>query len=199
MDGVFQLAALAARPVLRRQHDLLVRLQRLLHDESSCLGAAVGGSLAGTIADELSDVDLVVYCEVGAARRLLRVLSAEAADGPVVYRLCGEHDGHSVYEKVILADWSSYEIHVIEPGTKMRLRPPYVEILDRHGYLRCRVSADKPIGRQALRPFVNGEAGLIWELFNCIKWLRRGQVDVTVQHLRALGTALDAATDESNT
>jgi hypothetical protein len=95
-----------------------------------------------------------------------------------------------VYEKVILEDWSSYEVHVIEPSTRMRLRPPYLELLNRDGYLQSRVSEDKPIGRSTARPLVSEEAGLVWELFNCIKWIRRGEVEFTSRYLQALGVEL---------
>lgn len=138
----------------------------------------------------MSDVDLVVYCVSGAARAILKNLSDTAADISVVHRLVGEHDTNSVYEKVILEDWSSYEVHVIEPSTRMRLKPPYVEIVNRDGYLESRLSEDKPIGREAAIPYVNGDAGLIWELFNCMKWLRRGEVDFTSKYLQSLGVRL---------
>ena len=48
----------------------------------------------------MSDVDLLVYCETGAAREILQKLSEVAADKPVVHRLSGQHDASSVYEKV---------------------------------------------------------------------------------------------------
>jgi predicted nucleotidyltransferase len=190
MPAIVELPSLARRPELARQYELLVRLRHLLKDEPHCLGAAVGGSLASGNSDEMSDVDLVVYCEAGAAQSILKKLSVAAADRPVVHRLVGKHDAHSAYEKVILQDWCSYELHVIEPTTRMRLRPPYVEIVDRNGYLASRVSEDKPIGRGTARPYVNGDDGLIWELFNCVKWLRRGEAEFTVQYLQELGERL---------
>jgi predicted nucleotidyltransferase len=190
MPTIVALPSLAERPELARQYELLVRLQALLRDEPSCFGAAVGGSLATGVADEMSDVDLVVYCGAGAARSVLSKLSAAAADRPVVHRLVGEHDTSSVYEKVILQDWHSYELHVIEPVTRMRLKPPYVEVLDRSSYLVSRVSEGKPIGRDTAEPYVTGDEGLIWELFNCMKWLRRGEIEFTAQYLQALGEKL---------
>lgn len=181
---------LAEVPALTRQHGLLQRLQSVLLLDKRCLGAAVVGSLAEGRADALSDVDVVVYGEHGEAPALLRALSFVAADVHVVHRLEGAHDACSVYEKVILQDWSSYEVHVIEPPTRFRLRPPYLELVSRDGYLQTRVSDDKPIGRNMTKPFDNGDAGLAWELFNCIKWLRRGDFAFTAQFLQALGVEL---------
>lgn len=185
------LDTLAADPRLRRQHRLLLRLRDRLQDEPACLGAAVCGSLADGRGDSLSDVDLVVYCEAGAASGLLERLAEAAVDRPVVHRLCGRHDRHSVFEKLILDDWSSFELHVVEPTTRMRLRPPYIELLDRDDTLAGRRSPDKPIGRDTLRPDAHGDDGLVWELFNCIKWLRRGDTAFTRLYLQALGRALE--------
>jgi hypothetical protein len=190
MQTPLQIHCLEERPQLSGQYELLRRLQTALSQDTRCLGAAVGGSLAENRGDQMSDVDLLVYCETGASAGLLRRLSEVAADKPVVYRLCGQHDGSSVYEKVILDDWSSYEIHVVEPSTRMRLAPPYLEVVDRANYLASRVDAQKQIGRGTVAPLSSGESGLMWELFNCMKWLRRGELDTTTQYLQALGNAL---------
>ena len=194
MHDPIRLQGLAENPELNRQYGLLVRLRQVLAADARCLGAAAVGSLAEGRADRMSDVDLLVFCEAGAARTLLKSLSEAAADAHVVHRLVGEHDSHSVYEKVILEDWSSYELHVIEPSTHMRLKPPYVEVIHLDGCLEARLSDDKPIGRELAKPHVNGDAGLFWELFNCIKWLRRGEVEFTARYLQALGKRLKQRT-----
>ncbi|MCZ8032544.1 MAG: hypothetical protein ACK5JG_19665 [Pseudomonadota bacterium] len=185
-----QLHCLEDRPQLSRQYDLLLRLQGALLADARCLGAAVGGSLAEGRGDRLSDVDLLIYCQEGAAGDILQKLSAVAADRPVVHRLTGKHDLSSVYEKVILDDWSSYELHVVEPSTRMRLAPPYIEVLNRNEYLTSRVDPQKQINRNTVQPLSSGEEGLVWELFNCMKWLRRGDSEFAAQYLQALGNAL---------
>lgn len=185
-----QFHCLQDQPQLSRQYELLQRLQRALSEDARCLGAAVGGSLAESRGDRLSDVDLLVYCEEGAAGDILQNLSDVAADRPVVHRLTGKHDSSSVYEKVILDDWSSYELHVVEPSTRMRLAPPYLEVLNRNDHLTSRVDTQKQIGRSTVKPLSSGEEGLVWELFNCMKWLRRGESDFATQYLQALGNAL---------
>jgi hypothetical protein len=185
-----QLHCLQDRPQLSRQYELLRRLQGALSADARCLGAAVGGSLAESRGDRMSDVDLLIYCEEGAAGDILQKLRDVAADRPVVHRLTGKHDSSSVYEKVILDDWSSYELHVVEPSTRMRLAPPYIELLNRNDYLASRVDPQKQIGRSTVQPLSSGEEGLVWELFNCMKWLRRGESEFAAQYLQALGNAL---------
>jgi len=190
MRTPLQIHYLEDKPQLSRQYKLLRRLQSALSQDTRCLGAAVGGSLADDRGDQLSDIDLLVYCEAGAATELLRMLSEAAADKPVVYRLNGQHDGSSVYEKVILEDWSSYEIHVVEPSTRMRLAPPYLEVVDRDNYLASRIDTQRQIGRGTVAPLSSGESGLMWELFNCMKWLRRGELNTATLYLQSLGNAL---------
>jgi len=179
-----------------KQAALLERLQAVLELHEACLGAAVGGSLAAGTADSMSDVDLIVYCSAGKASTVLNDLSRVAETCPAVHRLNGRHDAHSVFEKVILEDWSSYEIHVIEPSTRMRLKSPYLEILNRDGYLSSRLSEDKPIGRATLVPYVNQDEGLVWELFCCMKWLRRNEVDFAKAYLSRLGLALQTRRED---
>ena len=99
---------------------------------------------------------------------------------------------------MILEDWSSYEIHAIAPSTRFRLKPPYLDLVNRDGYLETRLSEDKPIGRTNAKPYVNGDAGLVWELFNCMKWLRRGDVDFTSLYLQGLGTQLAGRNSKSD-
>lgn len=84
---------------------------------------------------------------------------------------------------------------MIEPTTRMRLKPPYFEVVDRGGYFATRIADDNPIGRATAQPFVNGDAGLTWELFNCIKWLRRGEVEATAGYLQRLGVELGRRAD----
>jgi predicted nucleotidyltransferase len=190
MHPVVALPSIAAKPYLSKQYALMRRLQSTLLSEPDCLGAVVVGSVAEDRADHMSDVDFIVYCEPHATAQLFTTLSEVAADRPVVHRLQGRHDPSSPFERVILEDWSSYEIHVVAPSTRMRLRPPYVELINRRSYLETRLSEDKPIGRPNAKPYVNGDAGLVWELFNCVKWLRRGEIDFTAQYLQRLGEQL---------
>lgn len=184
------LAALASRPDLARAAGWLQRMQAALQIEPTYLGAAVVGSLAAGGGDALSDVDLVVYCQAASAAGLRDRLRPIAADRPVVHRFEGAHDAHSVFEKVILDDWFAYEVHFVEPTTRMRLQPPYLALVEAGQTLRQRESQDKPLGRGTLKPYAWGDAGLVWELFNCMKWLRRGETDDAAAFLRRLGEAI---------
>lgn len=99
-----------------------------------------------------------------------------------------------MFEKVVGEDWLSWEIHAIEPGTRMRLRAPCVVLHDTGGVLDGRRDDSKPIGPATVRAGHGGGDGLAWELFNCIKWLRRGDVARAQAHLRDLARALPPPT-----
>jgi hypothetical protein len=193
MTAALPLCAPDLLPEQTLQRDLVCRLRPVLEAQPHCQGAAVVGSLGAGGGDAVSDVDLIVYCEAGTAASVLQALSEAAADVAVVHRFAGEHDAASRFEKLILSDWSSYEIHVIEPSTRFRLQPPFVELLNRDGYLSQRIAHDKPIGRATVKPYVLGEPGLLWELFNGIKWLRRGDTALTREYLSELGLRLAEA------
>ena len=90
---------LPPKPSLSKQYALMRRLRHALHLEPGCLGAVIVGSLAEHRGDDMSDVDLIVYCETGIADQLLTKLSEVAADRAVVHRLEGRHDDSSLYEK----------------------------------------------------------------------------------------------------
>lgn len=185
---------LACQPALQAQHRLLLRLLPVLQGWPGPLGAAVVGSLATAQADRLSDVDVVVYCAAGQAAPLLAALVAAALTASVVLRWSGRHDDASVFEKVVDEDWLSWEIHAIEPSTRMRLRAPCVVLHDTGGVLDGRRDDRKPIGPASVRVVDGDGDGLAWELFNCIKWLRRGDVARAQTHLQDLVRVLPPRT-----
>jgi hypothetical protein len=39
-------------------------------------------------------------------------------------------------------------------------------------------------------PYPHGDDGLIWELVDCIKWIKRGRVELAKSYLRKLGAKL---------
>ena len=184
-------------PELQHQAALVERIGNLLQSDSSCLGAAVAGSLASGRGDRLSDIDLVVFCTEGSSSALLAKLRKVSETARVLYRLAGEHDEASKYEKTILYDLCSYEFHVIEPQTAFQLMAPYIELVNREGMLESRFSPLKPPTHEEHTPYPNGDAGLTWELFNCIKWLARGENEQTRRYLSKLARALPQVAGEA--
>ena len=191
------LAAVESNPSLLAHAAWLRAVSTAIRANPSCTGAAVVGSLASGTADELSDIDLVVYVLAGAASRVMGELRGISGSASAVVKVEGAHDEHSQYEKAVRSDLLSYEIHVIEPATRFRLRAPYIEVANRDSYLESRQTQHKPIGREHQTVFAHGEAGLAWELFNCIKQLRRGEVQATRRYLTELGRAIESNASEA--
>ena len=75
------------RPELQHQAELLKQIESVLRKDSSCIGAAVAGSIAAGTADRLSDIDLVVFCTSGSSLYLLRNLREVAEMDEVLYHL----------------------------------------------------------------------------------------------------------------
>jgi predicted nucleotidyltransferase len=183
------LAAARPRPEPQTQVAVLDRIAHALQEDQACLGAAVAGSLAAGTADRLSDIDLVVFCAAGTSGALLAKLRSVAETQEVLFKLCGTHDGASPYEKTILFNLCSYEFHMIEPGTMFTLKAPYLEVVNREGLLESRFSSAKPPTHEEQAPYLSGDDGLAWELFNCIKWLRRGQSEQARRYITRLAGA----------
>ena len=184
------LATTTAQAGIERQVTLIRELAAALDADSSCLGAAVAGSLAKGTADRLSDVDLIVFCESGSAVRLLSEIRSVAKTTDVLFQLSGRHDENSPYEKTILVDMFSYELHMIEPSTYFTLKAPFIELVNRANTLEARFSNAAAPERNQQKAYASGDDGLAWELFNCFKWSCRGQVTDAKRYIRRLEQAL---------
>jgi predicted nucleotidyltransferase len=178
------------RPELIDQISILEGIACVLTDNQNCVAAAIVGSFAAGTEDSFSDVDLVVFCVAGSSGVLLSALKSELQTRNVFFQFSGWHDTDSPFEKTILENLTSYELHLIEPKTKFTLKTPFIEVVNRNRYLDSRFSIEKLPGRKALIPFVNGDDGLVWELFNCIKWLKRGDRMVAKDYIKRLAKAI---------
>ena len=180
------------KPATAWHLELLQRLAKLLRDASECMGAIVVGSFAKGTADRVSDIDLVVFCTEGGATSLLQKIRDQVDPSEIFCEFEGSHGPDSPYQDLILYNFTAFEFHIISPGTKFTLKQPYVEIVNRHDCLSARASEKAPPTRSDLVPYRNGDKWLAWELFNCIKWLSRGEVDTTHEYLLKLAKAIEA-------
>ena len=156
------------------QVDLLLRISEALEESPECLGAAIVGSFAKGSADRVSDLDLIIFCTEGSGEALLSRVCAEVPEVFLAFE--GSHGPGSPFREFILYNFTSVEVHVIAPSTTFTLKQPYVKVVDRSGVLLARASNKVAPGRGELVPYRHGDKWLPWELFNCIKWLPRGEV-----------------------
>ncbi len=67
---------------------------------------------------------------------------------------------------------------------------PFTVLFDKASVIAPRMS-DKPAPtHDQFEPFIYGDQGLTWELFDCIKWLSRGKHQLAKAYLQRLGDKL---------
>ncbi len=95
------------------------------------------------------------------------------------------------FRKYVYLDFSSCEIHAFGVPTTFKLRRPFVAVWDPGDFLSGLVTDEPPPRHEEFDAYPRGDAGLIWELVDCIKWIRRGRHQLTKDYLRKLVAALD--------
>ncbi|WP_027817724.1 hypothetical protein [Paraburkholderia bannensis] len=180
-------------PSTTLQIALLMRIAAALRESTDCIGAVVVGSFAKHSADRLSDVDLVAFCSKGAGQSVFRAVTQQIEQAKILFTVDGTHGPDSPFRKLVLADMTSIEFHVIGPETKLELERPYVEIVNRGQVLEARASQRRASTDRDTTVFRYGDRGLAWELFNCLKWLWRGEYDAARRYLIKLGKAIEAS------
>jgi predicted nucleotidyltransferase len=180
-------------PSTQLQIALLTRIATALQQSKECIGAVIVGSFAKENADRLSDIDLVAFCSQGASQSVFQTVKQQIAPAEILFTIDGERDPDSPFQKLILGDMTSVEFHVIAPATKLTLEQPVVEIVNRAHYLKSRISLRLAPTDRDMTAFRYGDHGLAWELFNCLKWLWRGEHATARQYLINLGKAIEAS------
>ena len=185
------LDALASQSAPASHRHRLQQLWQHCRDSSGCRAMCLVGSYAKGAGDRISDLDLVAFTDPGRATGFLdgahRLLAAE----PLLDDYAtGAESGDGWFRKYVFLDFSSVELFVTEVPTRFRLRRPYLPVWDPAGYLQQLVVEGEPPRHETFEPYPHGDAGLIWELVDCIKWLKRGRVSLAKEYLRRLADKL---------
>ena len=83
------------------------------------------------------------------------------------------------------------EFHVFEPDTSFSLKHPYLSVWDPGNLLPSYVVEGVPIRHEDFAAYEYGDAGLIWELVDCIKWLSRDRNDLARNHIKKLAAEIE--------
>lgn len=171
----------------------LLRMQGLLaiaRDNPACVGMALVGSYAKGQGDRVSDLDLVAFVQDADARDFLRAADAVLDNGALLHRYGRDDGSQRAFSKLVYLDFASCELHVFRLPTTFVLRRPFVALWDPQGLLATLVGEGEPIRHEDFEPYPDGDDGLVWELVDCIKWLRRGRTELARDYLRRLGQRL---------
>ncbi|KJZ22694.1 nucleotidyltransferase domain-containing protein [Tritonibacter mobilis] len=170
---------------LQHQEKLVQSAYAAFADNPEVVAIVLLGSLAKGAGDRVSDADLVVFTQDGFHMRASHCFETFEADKDIFYRLEGENDQAS-FKKYIFTDLTSAEIHCIDTQTIFPLAHPHVVLMDKGNIVAGRLTDEAPPQHADFPVYTSGDDGLIWELFDCIKWLSRGNSDLAKGYLLKL-------------
>lgn len=170
-------------------------LHTLCERSPGCCGLALVGSYAKNQGDRISDLDLVAFFRQGTAGIYLSEAHQLLASHDLVSSYSGRFkDG--AFRKYVFLDFSSCELYALNLPTDFRLYRPYLPVWDPTGLL-ARLEVDgAPPRHEDFEAYPHGDDGLLWELFDCIKWLKRGRTELTKTYLRKLVNRLPVEGDK---
>jgi predicted nucleotidyltransferase len=175
---------------LRRLH----RLRELAQGPYGMQALVLVGSYAAGRGNRLSDLDLIAWASPGAASTLMaQARHILTAAEPVLDRFDGQHGEHGRFSKWVYLDFSSVELHVFELGGPLLLKRPYLVVWDPQQLARTLEIAGPPVRHEDFQAYEYGDEGLVWELVDCIKWLKRGETRLAKDYLLKLSAALRAS------
>lgn len=188
------LRSLAAQGALPAQIDRLRRLQGALAAHPACRALVLVGSYAKGCGDRISDLDLAAFTDEGATDAVLALGLAHIDRAEVLHDFGGLHAAGGAFRKLVFFDWSSCELHVLPLSSPFRLKRPFIVLWEAvPGVVAERVVDGEPVRHEDFDAYQYGDEGLLWELVDCIKWLRRGKTALARHHLRKLVARMDEA------
>ncbi|WP_108124047.1 nucleotidyltransferase domain-containing protein [Saccharospirillum mangrovi] len=158
--------------------------------EADVVAAVLLGSLAGGTGDRLSDADLMVFTQNNFHRQSDAAYQRFEQNFEVLYRLEGDHNERARYKKYLFGDGTSAEIHCADLSEPFDIARPFLVLFDKANIVADRLTDEPAPAHETFPVYEQGDAGLIWELLSCIKWLRRGQTGMAKQYLKRLASAL---------
>ena len=169
----------------------IAEIRAMFEIDPDCLAVALVGSFAQGCGDRVSDLDLAAFTPRGAARGFIDRADRVLATEDLLHQYTGAHGERGCFRKYVYLDFSSCELHAFEVPTDFKLRRPYVAVWDPSGFLATREVEDPAPRHEDFEAYPHGDDGLIWELVDCIKWLKRGRVGLAKDYLRKLVDKLD--------
>ncbi|WP_425667711.1 nucleotidyltransferase domain-containing protein (plasmid) [Vibrio tubiashii] len=168
------------------QYALVQSAYSAFHSENDAVAAVLLGSLAAGKGDRVSDADILVFTKNNFHQSCEACFSAFERDKDIFYLLEGFHNENAYFKKYIFNDLTSAEIHCLDVNEPLSLSKPFKVLFDKNGLIEQRVT-DEPAPKHADFPaYTNGDEGITWELFDCIKWMSRGDHELAKHHLKKL-------------
>lgn len=168
------------------QYELVRSAYSALVSEENVVAAVLLGSLAAGQGDRVSDADILAFTQNGFHKTADSCMSAFEANKEIFYCLDGFHNENAFFKKYIFNDLTSAEIHFIDLRESFNISKPYEVLFDRCNIVEGRLTDEPAPIHENFPVYTRGDKGLIWELFDCIKWLSRDNNDLAKSYLKKL-------------
>ena len=177
----------------------LAALRELCEQSPQCVALALVGSFAQDCGDRISDLDLAAFVSNDGEAAFMEQANGILSRGEVLDNYGEVRPGEVAFRKYVYLDFSSCEFHAFNVRTPFKLRAPFVAVWDPSDFLASLVVDEPPPRHESFQAFSHGDAGLVWELIDCVKWLRRGRCQLAKDHLRKLVSAIDQSEQSGGT
>lgn len=168
----------------------MAALRALCERSPHCLGLALVGSFAQGVGDRISDLDLAAIIADDREAEFLSQADEILGRGEVLNAYGQVRPGQVAFRKYVYLDFASCEFHAFNQRATFKLRRPYLSVWNPQGLLEKLEVDEEPPRHETFEPYPHGDPGLIWELVDCIKWLRRGRTTLAKTYLVNLARAL---------
>lgn len=168
------------------QNELIRSACSAFISEIDVVAAVLLGSLAAGKGDRVSDADILVFTKNGFHKSTNECFLAFECDKEIFYQLDGFHNHNSYFKKYIFNDLTSAEIHCLDLSESFRISKPFKVLFDKEDIIAQRLTDEPAPKHEDFPVYTNGDDGLTWELFDCIKWMSRGNHKLAKNHLKKL-------------
>lgn len=159
-------------------------------DQKEVVAAVLLGSLASNTGDRVSDADIIIFTQHGFHLSTQGCFAKFEADKDIFYCLDGHHNQNAYFKKYIFNDLTSAEIHCLDLCESFPISKPFKVLFDKNDIISQRLTDEPAPRHQDFPVYTSGDNGLIWELFDCIKWLSRDNNELAKSYLKKLAAKL---------
>ena len=176
------------------QGALIDAVYQSLASEKDALAAVLLGSLAGERGDRVSDADIIVFTTNSFHQKVASKEHVVKFEKGPFYTINGFHTPFAYFEKHLFYDLTSIEIHYVDLTESFAISEPYKVLFDKQSIISSRLTDELAPKHEDFEVYTAGDEGLIWELFDCIKWLSRNETELAKQYLKKLANKLESET-----
>lgn len=172
------------------QKELVDSVCAVFSAEENAVAAVLLGSLAAGKGDRVSDADILIFTKNHFHHAVGPCFTAFELGKEIFYCFDGFHNEHAYFKKYIFNDLTSAEVHCLDLNEPFKISKPFKVLFDKSGIVESRLTDEPAPQHENFPVYTSGDKGLIWELFDCIKWLSRDDTELAKSYIKKLADKL---------